>query len=82
MINTVGPGRIATDRLVELDGIYAKATGVSYEAYRQQTENSIPIGRYGRPDEFAEMVVFLCPGANTYITGQSIIVDGGLIKAL
>ncbi|WP_188456234.1 SDR family oxidoreductase [Virgibacillus oceani] len=82
MINTVGPGRIATDRVAELDQIRADKTGVSYEQLREQTEQSIPIGRYGRPDEFAKMVVFLSSGANTYITGQSFVVDGGLVKAL
>ncbi|WP_099156994.1 SDR family oxidoreductase [Virgibacillus ndiopensis] len=82
MVNTVGPGRIATDRVAELDQIRADKTGVSYEQLREQTEQSIPIGRYGRPDEFAKMVVFLSSGANTYITGQSFVVDGGLVKAL
>ena len=82
LINTVGPGRIATDRVAELDEIRAKQLGVSYEDLKAQTEKAIPIGRYGQPDEFAKMVVFLSSGANTYITGQSFVVDGGLVKAL
>lgn len=82
LINTVGPGRIATDRVAELDHIRAKNVDVSYEEIREQTEASIPMGRYGRPEEFAKLVVFLSSGANTYITGQSLLVDGGLVKAL
>ncbi|SFE53711.1 SDR family oxidoreductase [Alteribacillus iranensis] len=82
LINTVGPGRFATERVAELDEIRANKLGVSIEELRQQTERSIPIGRYGQPDEFAKMVVFLSSDANTYITGQSFVVDGGLVKAL
>lgn len=82
LINTVGPGRIATDRVAELDQIRADKLGKDYEELKKQTEKSIPIGRYGRPDEFAKMVVFLSSGANTYITGQSFVIDGGLVKAL
>lgn len=82
LINTVGPGRIATDRVAELDNIRATNLGVSYDDIREQSEASIPMGRYGRPEEFAKLVVFLASGANTYITGQSLLVDGGLVKAL
>jgi len=42
---------------------------------------AIPIGRYGTPDEYARMVVFLCSEANTYITGQTLLVDGGLVPS-
>ncbi|NEU31444.1 SDR family oxidoreductase [bacterium LRH843] len=82
LINTVGPGKIATDRVAELDQIRADKLGITYEEIRKKQEKEIPIGRYGNPDEFAKMVVFLCSGANTYITGQSLVVDGGLVKAL
>ena len=82
LINTVGPGRIATDRVKELDQIRAEKLGIDYDQLKRNTEKTIPLGRYGRPDEFAKIVVFLASGANTYITGQSFVVDGGLVKAL
>lgn len=82
LINTVGPGRIATDRVATLDEISADKRGLSYEEVRDETAASIPMGRYGLPDEFAKTIVFLASGANTYITGQSLLVDGGLVKAL
>jgi len=81
LINTVGPGRIATDRLNELDQIKADKLAVSYETVKQQSELAIPLGRYGKPEEFAKTIVFLGSEANTYITGQMILVDGGMTKA-
>lgn len=82
LVNTIGPGRIATDRVQELDEIRADHKEISYEQLRNEVERSIPIGRYGEPEEFANMVVFLASGANSYVTGQSLVVDGGLVKAL
>jgi 3-oxoacyl-[acyl-carrier protein] reductase len=82
LINTVGPGRIDTERVAQLDQIRAEKMGVSYEEVKNSTEKSIPVGRYGAPEEFAKMIVFLCSEANSYITGQSLVVDGGLVKAL
>ncbi|WP_270180742.1 SDR family oxidoreductase [Alkalihalobacillus sp. CinArs1] len=82
LVNTVGPGRIATERVEQLDGIRADKLGVAVEELKAQTEQSIPIKRYGEPDEFAKMLVFLGSDANTYVTGQSFVVDGGLVKAL
>ncbi|GGC99781.1 3-oxoacyl-ACP reductase [Thalassobacillus devorans] len=82
LINTVGPGRIATDRVAQLDEKRAEKLGITAEEVKQQTEQSIPIGRYGEPEEFARAIVFLASGANTYLTGQSLVVDGGLVKAL
>ena len=82
LINTVGPGRIATDRVAALDEKRADKLGMSVEELKSKTEQSIPIGRYGEPEEFARSVVFLASGANTYLTGQSLVIDGGLVKAL
>jgi 3-oxoacyl-[acyl-carrier protein] reductase len=82
LINTVGPGRIDTDRVAQLDQMRAKKLGITPEELRESTEKSIPMGRYGKPEELAKLVVFLCSGANTYITGQALLVEGGLVKAL
>lgn len=82
LINTVGPGKIATDRVKELDRLRAEREGLSIEEVVKRSEAQIPLGRYGTPEEFANVVAFLCSEANTYVTGQAILVDGGLIKAM
>ena len=82
LINTVGPGRIETDRIIELDTIRAEKQNISFEDVTNMNMSQIPIGRYGKPEEFAKIVVFLASNANTYLTGQSLIVDGGMLKAL
>lgn len=82
LINTVGPGRIQTDRITELDQIAADRKEVSIEEVREGFKQVIPIGRYGEPAEFANIIAFLCSEANTYMTGQSLVVDGGMLKAL
>lgn len=82
LVNTVGPGRIQTDRITELDEITATKQGISMEQARKDMELLIPAGRYGEPEEFAKMIVFLCSEANTFTTGQSLVIDGGMLKAL
>jgi 3-oxoacyl-[acyl-carrier protein] reductase len=82
LINTAGPGTIHTDRIQELNEVKAEKSGKSADELIRHTAKNIPIGRLGRPEEFAKAVVFLASGANTYITGQSLIVDGGQVKAL
>ncbi|MFA1821771.1 SDR family oxidoreductase [Virgibacillus oceani] len=82
LINTVGPGTIKTDRLQELNEIRAEKEQISVKALTRKAEESIPMKRFGKPEEFAKAIVFLASGANTYITGQSLIVDGGQVKAL
>lgn len=82
LINTLGPGRIATDRVAGLDASRAQAAGISIEEVRAQAEKSIPLGRYGTAEEFGKVAVFLVSGANTYLTGQAFLVDGGMVRAL
>ncbi len=82
LVNALGPGRVATDRLAQLDGARAARTGTTPEQVRAANEKTIPLGRYGEPDEFARTAVFLCSPANSYVTGQTLLVDGGVTRAL
>jgi 3-oxoacyl-[acyl-carrier protein] reductase len=82
LINTVGPGRIATDRVAGMDATRAEKAGISVEEVRRQTEKAIPVGRYGTAEEFGKVAAFLVSGANTYLTGQHFLVDGGMVKAI
>ncbi|EGA89329.1 3-oxoacyl-[acyl-carrier-protein] reductase [Planococcus donghaensis MPA1U2] len=82
LVNTVGPGRFATDRVGELDQIAADKQGVVVEQIVEKSKASIPAGRYGEPEEFAKIIVFLASSANSYLTGQSLVVEGGSLKAL
>lgn len=81
LVNTIGAGRIETGRLTELDTKRAKREGKTMEEVKASVEETIPFGRYGQPEELAKMAAFLVSGANTYITGQQLLVDGGLTKA-
>ncbi|PWK08958.1 SDR family oxidoreductase [Tumebacillus permanentifrigoris] len=82
LVNTIAPGRISTDRIQELDGLRAAATDSTSEQVREGFERLIPVGRYGTPEEFARAAVFLGSLSNTYVTGQSLLVDGGMVRAL
>lgn len=80
-VNMVLPGRIDTDRVSSLDAAAAKRTGRSPEETRAASEASIPAGRYGKPEEFAAVVAFLASGPASYVTGEQIRCDGGLVRS-
>lgn len=82
LVNNVCPGYTATDRLGELSSTLAKSAGVSPAEIEKRWTSQIPLGRLARPDEFADAVVFLCSDRASYITGQSIAIDGGFAKGL
>lgn len=82
LVNTLGPGRILTERSAGLDAARAEKLGVSVEEVRAEMSASIPLGRYGSPEEFAKVAAFLASPANGYVTGQAILVDGGMVRAL
>lgn len=76
-VNGLMPGRIATDRLVELDSLSGDAA-----AARRQAEASIPLRRYGKPEEFGAAAAFLLSPRSAYITGVMLAVDGGTTPSL
>lgn len=82
LINTVSPGRIATERVAQLDEMNAVKQSLSVAEVKELAEGRIPLGRYGKPEEFAKFVTFLLSDANTYVTGQSFLVDGGMVKSI
>jgi 3-oxoacyl-[acyl-carrier protein] reductase len=82
LVNVIAPGRIDTERIAELDAANAQKSGKSVEDVRKASVAGIPLGRLGRPEELANLVVFLASQAGSYITGQAITVDGAAGNAL
>lgn len=82
LVNVVAPGRIDTERIAELDAALAQKVGKPVDDVRKASVASIPLGRLGRPEELANLVVFLASQAGSYITGQAITVDGAAGTAL
>lgn len=80
--NMVCPGKIDTDRVRELDEIRARAGGRTNNEQRAVTEAQIPAGHYGKARDVAAAVTFLASDSASYLTGQAILVDGGLVPAL
>src|SRR5215210_2966879 len=80
LVNTLGPGRILTGRTETVDAGQAESQGVSVEEVREQFASRIPLGRYGTPEEFARVAAFLASPANGYVTGQAVLVDGGMVR--
>ncbi len=81
-VNHVLPGKIDTDRLRAVDAATAERLGTDVESVKAATLDTIPVGRYGTPDDVGELVAFLASDQAAYITGTGIRCDGGLTKSI
>lgn len=81
-VNNVLPGATETERLQQIIERKAVVTGMSADAVRHDMAREIPVGRFAKPEEIAYAVGFLASPLAGYITGTSILVDGGRTKAL
>ena len=76
-VNGLLPGRVGTERVAELDA----STGDA-EAARAAAEATIPLGRYGEPEEFGRAAAFLLSPAASFVSGTMLPVDGGMLRSL
>ena len=81
-VNNILPGYTRTERVEELASMMATRQGISAAEFKSRWEHEIPMGRLGEPHEFAALAAFLVSQRASYITGTSVPVDGGWIKAL
>jgi 3-oxoacyl-[acyl-carrier protein] reductase len=82
LVNNVGPGFTATDRLKELAKLRASTSGKTEQQIFEGWATDAPLQRLGEPREVAETIVWLASERASYITGQTVLVDGGLYKGL
>lgn len=82
LVNNVAPGYTATERLKELAGVRALAAGTSPEKIYEQWAAEAPLRRLGEPREIADLIVWLASERASYITGQTILADGGIYRGL
>lgn len=81
-VNALLPGHIKTDRQLEIAEIRTKERGISFEQYFADQAAQIPLKRLGEPREIGEVVAFLTSARASYINGVSLLVDGGLVRAV
>ena len=81
-VNNVGPGYTATDRVKDLAQTNAKATGKTAGEYENEIAKDIPLRRLAKPEEVADAIVWLASERAAYITGQTILVDGGAYRGI
>jgi len=82
LVNNVAPGYTATERLKELAGVRALAAGVAPEQIYQSWAAATPVKRLGQPGEIADVILWLASERASYVTGQTVLADGGIYGGL
>ena len=82
LVNNVCPGSILSERMLSNVTARAQELGIAVEAALQQRAAETAVGRIGEPRELAYLVAFLASGKSSYITGTTILVDGGLVRSV
>jgi 3-oxoacyl-[acyl-carrier protein] reductase len=81
-VNNIAPGPIMTDRLTEILSARARSLGITPDAQFKRFAETIPVRRMGRPNEIGDLCAYLCSPQAGYITGQTIVVDGGINRSI
>jgi 3-oxoacyl-[acyl-carrier protein] reductase len=81
-VNNIAPGPIMTDRITEILAARAKSSGVTPERQLERLAATVPVRRIGRPNEVGDLCAYLCSPQAGYITGQTIVVDGGINRSI
>ncbi len=82
LVNNVAPGYLMTDRMMHIFEVRSDDTGANVEDLLQAHSSTIPLGRLGRPEELGDLVTFLSSEKNSYTTGATILVDGGVVRSV
>lgn len=76
------PGRIATARVASIDAVTAQRQGITQDEARKAAEEEIPLGSYGDPQEFGDVVAFACSPRASYVSGTTLLIDGGKLMGV
>lgn len=81
-VNNIAPGPIMTDRITEILAARAKTSGVTPQEQLKRLADTVPVRRIGQPNEVGDLCAYLCSPQAGYITGQTIVVDGGINRSI
>jgi 3-oxoacyl-[acyl-carrier protein] reductase len=82
LVNNVAPGYLLTDRMLHIFETRSNESGANVEDLLDAHSSTIPVGRLGRPEELGDLVTFLSSEKNSYTTGTTILVDGGVVRSV
>jgi 3-oxoacyl-[acyl-carrier protein] reductase len=81
-VNNIAPGPIMTDRLTEILSARAKNLGTTLDEQVKRLAEAIPVRRMGKPNEIGDLCAYLCSSQASYLTGQTIVIDGGVNRSI